>query len=334
MPKVNNIRYITITGSTSIGLEVKETKELYYLNAVSTDTGMTITVGLNAGEIPFEGLEYEFVYEGPVDFTILPGPTFTIFGTTLTTDQLLKQVLYIKAVYVSGSWRVEVREHCCNSIISGSRLEDNSIDLGLKGIVNSLTLDKLETQSDASIIVYSRGNASARTPSDWSLVYSDGVNTDFISLGTSGDVSFVSPGKLIINPGVITADKLAFSFTSYLTLKRTLTPAELGALDTTPITLIGSVTGKQIVPISVYGRINPVSLAATTTVPVEVGFSTRGVFSFSTTFINSSSSKIEYATRVSNLINQEEDLTIFANGTITEGDGTLDVYIIYTLIDL
>ncbi len=109
MPILQNIKLDSISAS-SVGLIEYGITEFYTNYRITGGSGTALvasqSIGLAAGETPFEGLTFYIHYEGDVIYS--GSNVITVFGRTLTATEA-RNVLDITAVYTQGGWNTDVQ---------------------------------------------------------------------------------------------------------------------------------------------------------------------------------------------------------------------------------
>ncbi len=248
MPEFNNLYVYKITeAGDNLVLDVIDRYSNYYLVVDPACPECTTTVSLldnltiSTTGSPCVGDVFNFKYAGGVD---LNGFDLQIFGTSLTASQALIN-LNIECLYTSDEvWRVLVTTDSTsgvksidgNSIVNGT-VKDDAIEK------YTIAVDKFAKATSLSGgIIYRSDPFGVIEEFDVSgnakILIGNGENVGSVSV--TGDVHISGAGVTTIQPAVITTAMLNFVPMTYYEAEISLTSAQILALNTTPIEIIGT----------------------------------------------------------------------------------------------
>jgi len=335
MAKLPNIYKETIDNTNSvIELPGNGDIEIYYIN-----TPNPLSLSTNLYINPDSTITYKdgYKYNIILEPFVTTSNTFNIyvFGRQLSTTEMT-ELSYITCVYVNGAWKININYFCCGGNINGGNIVAGTLDLGNAGIPGTLRLSNIFSLPQGGLITNNGiDNITIAPAKGNSILVSFGNNTNFYSV--IGDLTMPSPGYFQIAPGAVTLDKLAYTPQEYQIVKKTISLTELGTIATSPLTLLSTPpAGNHYKLIGAEIKVNPGAIAFDANLLyIQYPSSSSPNLSIRNIIVSSSitiMAKMKELAEVTYTPGESVELT--ANANFSKGDGTIDIYLMYSVISL
>jgi len=271
MPKIINTETFTISaGGGTVLLPISDPTEKYRILPASGAVTLGANQTFSPSGTPVEGMEYEFEYNGSVT---IGGNTLDIFGHVFTAAEALAKYI-ITATFISGQFEVKLAYSANDGTptVDGSNVQAGTItstELATGGIarldIEDFTGQGFMLKGGASGVVEEFDPTSAG-------VIVVGQGADVAPKAMSGDATLAATGALTVANGAITPDKLSFTIESQLSATINVSSAQILALNTTPIVVVGAPGAGKIIEVisaTAYITFNSAGYTGSTNIDLE-----------------------------------------------------------------
>lgn len=269
MPKIQtyNVYTILAAGATKT-YSATENIDVYEINADGGAVTLLADMIFSYSGTPKVGTEFKFQYGGGVTSNSSGGITVSFFGTNLTDEQALSQ-LVITAYWNGSSWEINIVKNPNNNVTSVTTFGSTPNSAGLSITGGVLNMQPADATNGGGVSITTQTFAGAKTFSILSGNFS--IDSNGIGIGVAASArTYINSIKTFTNPITTVVNDTFLSAVSVFTYSGANTEpvsGSLGGAFTAKVT--GAYTPKTIT--GLIGSIN-----SEMTADLEKSFGVRG----------------------------------------------------------
>lgn len=326
------LSYQLVSGVTKT-FDVSEKYEEYFLVGGITLSG---NITISSAGTPVDGMVYVFNYGGAV---VASGNSLTIFSLVLTDKEMLAEYT-ITCTRVGGAWKVKLllsSNNGANPAVDGNTIQAGTIASASMDS-SGIALTEIAAGTRGGVITAGVSGVWEEVDLKTAGAILVGDGTDALAVLMSGGGTLTAAGVFALVDGSVSLSKLDFAIDSILSVRISLTAAEVGNINTAAKLLVAAPgSGFKIEVLEASLSLDYNSIAYTGTTDLRIGNTGASLAHMNCDIIGAAISQDGYFTRTdavagSTQILENTALILNAASDPSSGNSAIVVDVAYRVV--